>query len=818
MPNLDPELELLLERRAALRTDSTAAFPAESDELIGISVQFDGDLTELETLGFRVTNSLPNVASGGITLTDLAGLAQHPAVRSIRKIRPKYLHLNDSIPDIKANQVWTQSGDNFTGFSGAGVIVGIIDTGIDFRHLNFRKPDSGNTTRILKIWDQTLTAQGSELPPPEIDQPTTGKAKLGYGVVYNKDAINAALQSSNPVPIRHLDIHGHGTHVAGIAAGNGLQGGRGGSPGEEGCHFAHRYIGVAPKADLIIVRMNGLTSQKGTYSGDPAQPSTPAGTPPESYDVTMDAITFILEEARQEEVRQHINKPVVINMSFGAFTELMDGTSDDAVAMNKALQLQPARRALVMAAGNEGASKFHAHDTIAPGTVMDLNFVVAPSDNKTRKIHIPNPNGTLDVQLFSTVPGPNGKIVWVTHGTTPTPNSPTANGPNGSVDVINRNNRIRVTINVPSAGTPPVTGTNMSGIWKIELRNNGPNPETFDAFCLRGNNDSKAIHFTTERSTANVATPPNPLAQITTRNTLSEDATAQEVITVGSYSVGSGNLARSSGRGNTLDGRVKPEITAPGVGIDSAAIPEARVGDDGCRACCCDCCQDFYINKGGTSMAAPHVAGAIALLFEANPDLTYTKALDYLKRTARPKPSDSTPDDDFGWGAGKLNIFSAMTVMRAEMPVPAGPVDPVPFVATPPLPPMPFGLLQERFLRTERGPEWRGLVEKYFGEVRRLINTNKRVATVWHRSGGPLWVRTAFRAAAFPQEPIPTEIAGFSLRASLDKMLIVLKRYGSEALVRDLTTHEPELDLLQSGVTLWQLIDFLGQPLEVVHS
>ncbi|MCY7351388.1 MAG: hypothetical protein LH606_12095, partial [Cytophagaceae bacterium] len=181
-------------------------------------------------------------------------------------------------------------------------------------------------------------------------------------------------------------------------------------------------------------------------------------------------------------------------------------------------------------------------------------------------------------------------------------------------------------------------------------------------------------------------------------------------------------------------------------------------------------------------------------------------------------PINSTPEEDFGWGKGKLNILNAMTVMRAEMPVPLAPTPPVPFVATPPIAPMPFGMLQERFLRTERGPEWRNLVETYFGEIRRLINTNKRVATVWHRSGGPIWVRTAFRAVAFPQEPIPETVDGFSLRAGLDKMLVILKRYGSEALVRDLNTHEPQLILLQGGVTLWQLIDYLGEPLEVAHS
>lgn len=774
MATLDPELESLLE--------GSTVPPA--DGLIGVSVQFDGPVADLEAAGFHPTSILPHVASGGILLADLRRLVLVPAVRSVRKIRPKTLQLDASIPDVRANQVWQTSGDDFTGFSGEGVIIGIIDTGISFTHLNFRKPDTDKTTRILKIWDQTLAPNGSESTPGPINHPTIGTAQLGYGTVYDLVDINETLKNvaTAPIPVRHRDTNGHGTHVAGIAAGNGLQSG---GPDGGGCHLAHHYIGVAPKAELIVVRMNGMSD------GDPDTPPVPSGTTIGTYNTTTDAIMFILDEARKN------GKPVVINMSFGSFTQQMDGTGDDAVAMNQILALQPAGRAFVMAAGNEGASNFHAKDTIAPGATMELNFRVFPSDDKSRHLHLSNASGNLDVQLTSTVPGTNGQITFVSHGAA-TANSSTANGANGSVSVRNNSNRIRISINVPTTGTAPniVKGSNASGDWKIELRNNGATPETFDAFCLYGStHDRKAIHF---------------LNHTTPQTTLSEDATATEIITVGSYSVGTGNLADSSGRGMTLDLRLKPEITAPGVGITSAAIESERDGDT-CKNCCCACCQDFYIVKGGTSMAAPHVAGAIALLFQVKRDLTYTQALSYLVSHTRPKPAGSTLDQDMGWGTGKLDIKASVDQLVVDFPPPSpspSPSPPVPFVAAP----SPFEPIRHRFLQTERGPEWAALAERRFREIWELVQTNKRVATIWHRAGGPLWVRAAFQAVSFPGDLIPDEIGGHSLREGIAGLFAIFRQYGSEGLVEDLTAHETELRQLHGGISLWQLIEFLGEP------
>jgi hypothetical protein len=116
-------------------------------------------LDELEALGFKcVWREDENGALGTIGLADLERLAEHPGVHRILFGRERKSLLDVSVPDIGANKVWAHgSGDVFTGATGKGAIVGIIDTGIDFRH-EFFLLGSGPTatTRIRRIWDQGL--------------------------------------------------------------------------------------------------------------------------------------------------------------------------------------------------------------------------------------------------------------------------------------------------------------------------------------------------------------------------------------------------------------------------------------------------------------------------------------------------------------------------------------------------------------------------------------------------------------------------------------------------------------------------------------
>jgi subtilisin family serine protease len=159
-----------------------------------------------------------------LRLEDLAAITDRDEVVSIHYGREQEVQLDRSVPQIRANLVWTLGGPpnfTFTGNPGTDVIIGIIDTGADFRH-PFLWLDSvpQPVTRILRIWDMGLTPTGAEtLPDVALLE---GGAGGTYGVEYSESQINDVLQgTAGALPIRHRDCKSHGTHVASIAGGDG---------------------------------------------------------------------------------------------------------------------------------------------------------------------------------------------------------------------------------------------------------------------------------------------------------------------------------------------------------------------------------------------------------------------------------------------------------------------------------------------------------------------------------------------------------------------------------------------------------------------
>ena len=169
-------------------------------------------------------------------------------------------------------------------YKGTGVIVGIIDGGIYFRHQDFRRAN-GNT-RILYLWDQYLSSAPSPTP-------------YAYGSEWDSTAINnGQCNASDPV-----NDNGHGTNVAGIAAGNGSSWPTG--------PLAGRYTGTAPDADMIVVRLNDTAS--------------------DFLQTVVDATNYIFTRATQ------LGRPCVINTSVGTYYGSHDGQDLYAQAIDNML-------------------------------------------------------------------------------------------------------------------------------------------------------------------------------------------------------------------------------------------------------------------------------------------------------------------------------------------------------------------------------------------------------------------------------------------------------------------------------------------------
>jgi hypothetical protein len=195
------------------------------------------------------------------------------------------------------------------------VLVGIVDTGIDYAHPDFQKPDG--TTRLVSIWDQA----GTGASPP---------SGFTYGAEWLPAAINSAIATE-------IDSEGHGSHVMGIAAGDGSATGNG--------EPAFRYVGMAPEADLCVVKTTFSTAD------------------------IVDGVNYIFQKAAS------LGKQAVVNLSLGTQEGPHDGTLDMDQMLNA---LTGPGKIIVASAGNAGEDNLHGQVTLSPGTPQSMTLVVPP--------------------------------------------------------------------------------------------------------------------------------------------------------------------------------------------------------------------------------------------------------------------------------------------------------------------------------------------------------------------------------------------------------------------------------------------------------
>ena len=232
-------------------------------DLTEVIVKFSGDIQFIrQDLDAQVEILLKGYAIITLSPNKIGRLYSYPQIESIEI--PKNLYI-EGLYNLTSSCIRAVQSTNSYGLTGKGVIVSVIDYGIDYMHPDFRKADGKR--RILYLWDQTVAGT-----PPD---------GFSGGSEYSNEQIDQAIQSLDPYSVvPSIDAGGHGTAVAGIAAGNGSE-----NPDN---------IGVAPESDLIVVKIG----QRGFR---PFARTTEL----------MRAIKYVIEKSRQ------LNQPVVINISFG---------------------------------------------------------------------------------------------------------------------------------------------------------------------------------------------------------------------------------------------------------------------------------------------------------------------------------------------------------------------------------------------------------------------------------------------------------------------------------------------------------------------
>jgi subtilisin family serine protease len=512
--------------------------------------------------GIVINQRRGKVRTGIVPIAAVEKLSDESKVKRIlasRRLRP--------LMDIAPGKVKLPAFRSASGLSGNAVVVGIVDTGIDARHPDFQG-------RVNRIWDQTDGGPGV--------------AEGSYGL----ELSGAALESSK-------DTDGHGTHVAGIAAGAGA-----------------KFGGVASKATLVVVKTDFQDAH------------------------IADGIRYVFRVAGE------LGLPAVVNLSLGGHFDAHDGSD----SLSQLIDQESGRgRIVCCAAGNEGNDNIHALVQLGAADTRTARFMVPQNAVGLAELNGWYPGGDR-LQVAVRRPGPGGLVTEFQKVITTGQFSHSYQLGNARIriqtpgpDPDNGDHNFRVTIRHQSqfSAVP-------HGVWQLLVRNTAQAMGPLHIWAL-DDQDSPQVLFTGN--------------SVTDSHKIGSPGASAQAITVASYTtrvkwkdidsntqetgLALDDISDFSSEGPLRNGSRKPDVSAPGAMLVSClsrdSQPEREMRID-----------DLYLVSAGTSMACPFISGIVALLLERDPQLTPASVKQLLKANSS-VPGSAAGHFDAKWGFGLID-------------------------------------------------------------------------------------------------------------------------------------------------------------------
>lgn len=503
----------------------------------------------------QINQSSGEIRTGLVRLDKLEELSNEAWIRRIVAARSRR-----PLMDVAPGRVRVPAFKSHVGATGKGVIVGVVDSGIDTHHPAFG-------ARVLRIWDQERSGNG--VPDGR----------------YGKELVGNERQLSK-------DTEGHGTHVAGIAAGADA-----------------KFGGIAPDADIVAVKTN----------------FTDVG--------IADGIRYVFRVAKE------LGRPAVVNLSLGGHSDAHDGSDELSQTIDA---LTGPGRIVCCAAGNEGEDDIHAQITVAPGATATIEFQVNAEARGVLLNGWCSGAGSLEVGVVAA--GDLATPLVAVNGVNARKELPLPGHRVGVMSFAKR--RESGDFHFDVSLTPSGAFFLAAGEWRLQVRNVSSTPARLDLWVADTEPAAAFTGASVNRSTL-VGSPGAARGALT----IGAFTTKVKWTTVTGDTIQSRNTGDTvcgfSSPGPLRGGARKPDLVAPGSMIVSAASrfasPDGKFVID-----------ELHVAMQGTSMATPFVTGLVACLLQRDKNLEPEGLKAMLGRACR-IPDKAAGSFDPKWGFGLID-------------------------------------------------------------------------------------------------------------------------------------------------------------------